>query len=240
MQVRIFDDAGLLAVEGAKLTAQALTQDPQMAITVATGRSPIALYEQLAKLRRRGQVDTDTVKVFQLDTYLGIPEDDPRSLWRWMEEAFLRPLDIGNDRAGKFDAMTQDVTAECRRYDGAIAASGGLGLAVLGLGPNGHVAFNEPPSGADAPTRAVTLTADSLNSNAGYWDGLDVPKQGLTLGMAPLLAARKVIFVVTGAHKHAILRKTIEGPVTPDVPASLFQDHPDALVLADRAAWDGP
>lgn len=240
MEIKVLKDAAQLAAEGAKLFADALANEPDMAVAIATGRSPIALYQQLAQLRSQGKTDTSKLTAFQLDTYLGVPDEDRRSLWGWMERAFLDPLEIGRERSQKLDAMARDVAAECRRYDAAIKGAGGLGLAVLGLGPNGHVGFNEPPSDADAPTRAVTLTPESLSSNAGYWGGLsDVPKQGLTMGMVPLLAARKVIFVVTGTHKHFILRQTVESAMTPQVPASLFQSHPDTIILADRAAWDG-
>ncbi|WP_226781705.1 glucosamine-6-phosphate deaminase [Oceaniglobus trochenteri] len=240
MEIRVLPDAAQLAVAGAQAFADALSAEPAMAAAIATGRSPIALYEQLAQMQQDGRADTGQMRAFQLDTYLGVPDDDRRSLWGWMERAFVTPLGISPDRVEKIDAMAPDIAAECRRYDAAIAAAGGLGLAILGLGPNGHVGFNEPPSPADAPTRTVALTPESLNSNAGYWGGLDqVPAHGVTMGMAPLLAARRVILVVTGAHKHKILRRAVEGPATPDVPASLFQSHPGTVVLADKAAWVG-
>ena len=119
-------------------------------------------------------------------------------------------------------------------------ARSGVDLAVLGLGPNGHLGFNEPPSGRDAPTRVVELAPESIRSNARYWGSEDdVPRRAVTAGMSVLMAARTVILVVAGASKRAILREVLEGPVTERVPASFLQRHPRAVVLADRAALDG-
>ena len=240
MKIEIVPDAAALAIEGAGIFAQALADDPALNAVIATGRSPIALYQQLAALKAAGKADTSRMRAFQLDTYLGVPDDDRRSLWGWMDRAFIRPLGIDPARTEKLDAMAEDVNHECRRYDQLIADAGGLGLAILGLGPNGHIGFNEPPSAADAPTRVVPLTPESLSSNAGYWGGLgEVPRYGITMGMAPLLASRKVLLVVTGAHKHFILRQVVEGTPGPHVPASLLREHRDTIVLADRAAWEG-
>lgn len=146
MKIQVLPDAESLAIEGAKIFAQALAEDPSLNAAIATGRSPIALYQQLAAMKAAGQADTSQMRAFQLDTYLGVPDDDRRSLWGWMDRAFVQPLGIDLARTEKLDAMAEDVEAECRRYDQAIADAGGLGLAILGLGPNGHIGFNEPPS----------------------------------------------------------------------------------------------
>ena len=157
-----------------------------------------------------------------------------------MRRAFVEPLGLRPDQVERLDADAADPAAEGRRFDERIAAAGGLGLAVLGLGPNGHLGFNEPPSAPDAPSRAVALTPDSLRSNAAYWGGEDrVPREAMTMGLGPILGARRVLLLVTGAHKHRVLRAAVEGPVGPDLPASFLQDHPGAVVVADRAAWDG-
>ena len=235
----MLDGADAVAERGAERVAAWLAEEPALNAAIATGRSPIALYARLAAMRAAGAVRTDEMVPFQLDAYLGVPDDDPRSLWAWMERDFLAPLRIGAERARRFDALAADPDAECERYERELAGAGGLGLAVLGLGPNGHLGFNEPPSGPDAPTRPVTLTPESLASNRAYWGGRSVPERGLTLGMSALLAARRVLLVVTGAHKREILRRSVEGPPDERVPASWLQRHRGAIVLADRAAWDG-
>lgn len=240
MQRHILADADAVADAGARLFARALAEEPALPAVIATGNSPMALYARLAALQAAGETDARAMTAFQLDTYTGIPDDDPRSLWGWMERAFVSPLGLRAHQIRRLDGMAPDPQAECARLDAAVAASGGLGLAVLGLGPNGHLGFNEPGSAADAPSRPVRLTAESLQSNAAYWGGEGrVPRHALTMGMAPLLAARRILLVVTGAHKHAILRATVEGPVSAAVPASFLQALPQAVVLADRAAWEG-
>jgi glucosamine-6-phosphate deaminase len=157
-----------------------------------------------------------------------------------MRRAFVEPMGLAPRQTRRLDATAADPAAECARFDRAIADAGGLGLAVLGLGPNGHLGFNEPPCPADAPSRLVELSPGSVASNAAYWGSEDrVPRRALTMGMAPILAARRILLVVSGDHKHAILRRTVKGPVGPDVPASWLQRHPRATVVADRAAWEG-
>ena len=140
------------------------------------------------------------------------------------------------DRLVRFHANASDPNADCRDFESHLAGWGGIDLAVLGLGPNGHLGFNEPPSPADAPTRVVELTAESLESNAPYWNGLEVPRRAITAGMDLILASRRVLLLVSGEHKRGILRRTLLGPITPDVPASLLR-HANLTVIADRAAW---
>lgn len=240
MELLVLPDAEAVAVEGARRFAAALAEDPALAAVLATGRSPLALYDRLAAMRAAGEVDAGRMTAVQLDEYLGIAEDDPRSLWGWMRQAFVEPMGLRASQLRRLDGTAADPQAECARFDAAVAATGGLGLAVLGLGPNGHLGFNEPPSDADAPSRPVALTPESVRSNAAYWGGEErVPRRALTMGMAPILAARTVFLVVTGAHKRAVLRAAVEGPVGPALPASFLQRHPGAVVLADRAAWGG-
>lgn len=240
MELVVLPDAEAVARAGADHVARALLEEPDLPVAVATGHSPLALYERLARMREAGAVDTSRLTAFQLDAYKGTPDDDPRSLWGWMERAFVVPLGLRPDQVRRLDADAADPAAEGRRFDRAIEAAGGLGLAILGLGPNGHLGFNEPPSAPDAPSRPVRLTPESVRSNAAYWGGEDrVPREAMTMGLAPLLAARRILVVAIGAHKHAILRRAVEGPVGPEVPASWLQGSPRATVIADRAAWDG-
>lgn len=240
MEVVVLPDAHAVAEDGARRMAQALREEPGLAVAVATGNSPVALYARLAELQARGEADASRLRPVQLDEYRDLGEDDPRALWGWMERAFLAPLGLDPARALRLDGNAPDAVAECARMDRALAAAGGLGLAVLGLGPNGHLGFNEPPSGPDAPTRPVALTAESVRSNAVYWGGEErVPRRAVTLGMRPLLDARRILLVVTGAAKHGVLRRAVEEAPTPLLPASFLQDHPRAVAICDRAAWEG-
>ena len=240
MELVVLPDHEAMSARGAALLAEALAEEPALAATVATGNTPMGLYARLAAMQARGEAEARGMLCFLLDDYLGVPADDPRSLWGWLLRGFAEPLGLPPDRVRRLDGTAPDPDAECARFEAELARAGGLGLALLGLGPNGHLGFNEPPCGPDAPTRVVALAPETVESNAAYWGGPErVPRRGLTLGLAPLLAARRVLLVVSGASKHAVLRRAVEGPAGPDVPASWLGGHPRCTVLADRAAWDG-
>jgi glucosamine-6-phosphate deaminase len=237
----IVEDHEALSRRGADWLAEAIEAKPEASIVVATGDTPMGVYRELAECRARGLVETSRLRIFQLDAYLGLAPDDRRSLFGWMRRSFLEPLGIPDGNVVRLAGDTADPWEACRAYDATARALGGFDLSVLGLGPNGHLGFNEPPSPPDAPTRVVHLTPESVASNARYWGGENqVPRQALTCGMDLLLSARRTLLLVSGAHKHEILHRTVAGPQTPEVPASYLQSAPEVTVLADRAAWEGP
>lgn len=237
MELLIVEDYADLNRVAAERMAAIVVAKPDASMVLATGNTPMGAYAELARLRVAGRFDTSRIRPFQLDAYLGIALDDDRSLYGWLKKSFLDPLEIAQSRVVMLPDDTIDPAGACAAYDAAVAAIGGFDLSVLGLGPNGHLGFNEPPSPADAPTRRITLTEASLDSNAGYWGGRDrVPREAITCGMRQLLAARQTLLLVSGAHKRGILRATLHGPMTPDVPASLLRLAPNVTVIADRAA----
>ena len=237
MRVRVVAvaDYRALSVAGADAIAEVVGAKPSAAVAVATGNTPLGAYDELAARHRRGELATARLRVFQLDDYVGVRPDDPRSLYGWMKRAFVDPLGVPPERVVRLAGDAADPAAACAAYAQAVREAGGLDLAILGLGMNGHLGFNEPPSGPEAPTRLVRLARASLESNARYW-GLGSPSAALTAGMTTILAARRILLVVIGASKRAILEAAVDGPITPDVPASLLRTHPDVTVLADREA----
>ena len=232
LNLLVFPDPAALAVAAADLIAAEVQARPELNILVATGSTPMATYAELARRMQAGTLDMNQVTAVQLDEYLGLEADDPRSLWSWMGRSFTGPL--GVTRTVRLNAAGADPKRACADYDAALMALGGIGLAVLGLGPNGHLGFNEPPSPASAPTRRVDLTPQSRASNRAYW-GQDVPEQALTAGMNVILGARTTLLLVTGTHKRGVLREVLNGPQTSDLPASLLAGE-GVSVLADRAA----
>jgi glucosamine-6-phosphate deaminase len=240
MYLEVVEDYAALSRRGAEAVAALVRGRPEAALLLATGETPMGIYRELAGWRQRGELDTGWLRVFQLDEYWGLGPADRRSLYGWTRRAILEPLAIAPERFVRLAGDATDAVAECRAYDGAVAAAGGFDLALLGLGPNGHLGFNEPPAGPELPSRRVDLSEASIESNARYWGGRnEVPRQALTAGMAQLLAARQIVLVVSGAHKAAILRRALAGPPSPAVPASYLQLASSALILADRAAASG-
>ena len=240
MDLIIVDDYEALSRAGADWLVEAIQVKPDANIVVATGETPMGVYRELAERRSRGLIDTSRLHVFELDAYLGLPPDDRRSLFGWARRSFIEPLGIPEANIVRLASDAPTAVEACRVYDAAVRRAGGFDISILGLGPNGHLGFNEPPSLPDASTRIVDLTPESIKSNARYWVGEEVvPRQALTCGMDLLLSARRTLLVVSGVHKHEVLHRVIEGPQTPDVPASYLQSASDVTVLADRAAWQG-
>jgi glucosamine-6-phosphate deaminase len=237
-RILVVEDPAELSRAGADLVAAAIEATPAAMVVVATGRTPMGLYRELASRRRSGLCDTTRVTVFQLDEYLGLSPGDRRSLFGWMRRSFLEPLAILGDRVVRLP-VDGEVGRACAAFDRTLEARGGLDLAILGLGPNGHLGFNEPPSSRDAPTRDVDLAPATIRANAGYWgDIADVPTRAVTMGMAQLLSARTIVLVVSGEEKRSILHRTLEGPVGAAVPASFLREvGSNVTVIADRGAW---
>jgi glucosamine-6-phosphate deaminase len=237
MHVVLVDNYESLSRAGADLVTAAIAAKPDASLLVATGDTPMGMYQELAARYRHGQLDTSQLRVFQLDAYLGLAPTDRRALYGWTLRAFVDPLGIAHERVVRLAGDAADPQAACDAYSAAVRAAGGFDLAILGLGPNGHLGFNEPPAPADAPTRVVELSEASMVSNARYWGGRDqVPTQAMTCGMDLLLAARLVVLLVSGEHKRAILARTLRGPITPDVPASFLRTVANTTVIADRDA----
>lgn len=229
-------DHHAVAQAAADEIASCLSARPGTLLLAATGHTPMDTYAELARRRATGTLDTSRLRVAQLDEYLGVPLADPRSLQAWTRRAVVEPLGIGEDRFIGLDAMAKPAEA-CAAYDQALADAGGADLALLGLGPNGHLGFNEPGSDAAAPTRRVALAPESIESNARYWGSTDaVPREALTAGMSVIMAARRVVLVVTGTRKQGVLRRLLDEPPSDDLPASWLRQHPWAMVLADREA----
>ena len=240
MDLIIVDNYDALSHAGADWLVNAIHSKPDAAIVVATGETPMGVYRELAERRARGLIDTSMLHVFQLDAYVGLVADDRRSLYGWMRRSFIDPLGIPEENVVRLVGDDPDPWESCRRYEAVVREAEGFDISILGLGPNGHLGFNEPPSPPKAHTRLVDLTQESILSNERYWGDEDqVPRQALTCGMDLLLASRQTLLVVSGAHKHQILHRTIEGPQTPEVPASYLQSAPNVIIMADRAAWKG-
>lgn len=218
--------------------AECLAMDPALVLGLPTGRTPIPMYRALVKLHQDARADFSQATTFNLDEFVGLAPTHPGSYRAFMERHLFSHVNIDRARVHLPRGDARHPREEAARYDAAIAAAGGLDIAVLGIGANGHIGFNEPSDALPARTNLVTLTKGSRAGNASAFGGQisRVPKQAISMGVGTILSARHVLLIATGAGKAAIVRKALEGPITTRVPASLLQLHPRAVVVLDRAA----
>jgi glucosamine-6-phosphate deaminase len=235
--VTVFEDAHAAAHVVAARIIDAIVATPALVLGLATGRTPIPLYAELAKTSAERSVDWSQVTTFNLDEFVGIPPDHPGSYRQFMEQHLFRHVNVRRDRINFLDGL-RDPGEECRRYEGAIVAAGGIDIQVLGIGTNGHIGFNEPGPELQSRTHRVSLRAESRRSNATLFAGdvSKVPAEALSMGMATILQARSLVLLANGQSKAACIARAVNGPLTTQLPASFLQLHHDAEVVLDRGA----
>lgn len=226
-----------VAVMAANRVARVLSVDPAAVISLPTGSTPLGMFREILRRVGKGSMDISKMNLFLLDEYLGQTREDEASLTNWLVKEFLGPGNIG-EHVHYVPADSADPDAAALEYEAELAALGGLRLAVLGLGPNGHIAFNEPGSAADSRTRVLALTPESLDQSSAYWNGREaIPAMAMTVGVGTLLEADQIVLIVTGDNKAEILRRALEEPMSSDVPASWLRLAGSRLeVIADKAA----
>ena len=239
-QLRVMPDERSLAEAGAEIVCEVVRAVPNAVVTFATGESAKPIYRALAERVDRGEVDLSHVRVFELDGYLGIPLDDRRSLYAWLMRDVIVPLRIPEASVTRLRGEADDPDAACREYDRALDSAGGYDLAVLGLGPNGHVAFNEPPADPDSDAHVVDVTDESVESAVRYWGSREeVPRRAITTGLKRLIAAHRVLLVARGEAKRAALERALEGGADPMTPASFLNRSAHATFLTDLPMGQG-
>jgi len=236
MEVVILPSAAEVCAAGAELVARLVAGKPEAVLGLPTGATPRALYADLVRRHRDEGLSFARVTTFNLDEYVGIAPDHPGSFRRYMDEVLFSQVDLSPSRAHVPDGLAADVPASAAAYEAAIAAAGGLDLVLLGLGGDGHVAFNEPTSSLASRTRIKTLSAASRAANQAAFGRDPVPRHVVTMGVATILEAHRCVLLATGARKAPALAAMVEGPVTSMVPASALQLHARATVLCDEAA----
>jgi glucosamine-6-phosphate deaminase len=237
-RITVVEDYDAVGRRAANVVAETVAAKPTAAITVPTGSTPTGMYEELVDRISKGTADFSHVQVFCLDDYLGQTPTDEASLTKLLIREFLEPGKIADENVHFIPTTADDPHAAAEAYEQEIANVGGLDLAVVGLGPNGHIAFNEPGSGPDARTRVIELTQESRDQNAAYYeDGAVIPDKAITMGLGTILGARRIVMIVSGASKAEIVRETLEGPMTSDVPGSWLRLAGDRLeVVLDKEA----
>lgn len=218
------------------ISAQIITK-PNCVLGLATGSSPIGTYDQLVEWYEKGDLDFSQVSSVNLDEYRGLDHNHDQSYYYFMHEHLFDRINIDPANTNVPDGTEPDAEKECRRYEELIASYGGVDLQLLGLGHNGHIGFNEPAPAFDKETHCVDLTESTIEANKRFFASADdVPRQAYTMGIGTIMKAKKILVVVSGEDKAEIVAKAFYGDVTPEVPASILQFHPDVTVVVDEAA----
>jgi len=226
--VKTIDEMGMIA---AAIFESEIRKKPDIVLGLATGSSPISLYKELAKLHQEDELDFSKVRTVNLDEYVGLNGEHPQSYRRFMNENLFDHINIDKKNTHVPNGMANDLAQECKRYDDLIEELGGIDVQLLGIGPNGHIGFNEPSDEFSNCTQAVPLAKATIDANARFFeDESEVPREAITLDIKHIMHARKIVLIAT-ANKEEILKKALFGNITPRVPASALQLHREVTVI---------
>ena len=226
-----------MSEKAARIIAAQVIVKPECVLGLATGSSPIGTYKGLVDRYKAGKISFAGVTTVNLDEYKGLSGTHDQSYRYFMQHNLFDHINVKPENTNVPNGLAEDPEAECARYDQIIDSLGGTDIQVLGMGHNGHIGFNEPADYFPLGTHVVDLTDTTINANARFFATRDdVPKQALTMGVKNIMQSRHILVVVSGTDKAPIVKKAFFGPVTPQVPASILQLHPNVSIVADEAA----
>ncbi|CCQ11792.1 Glucosamine-6-phosphate deaminase [Pseudoalteromonas luteoviolacea B = ATCC 29581] len=237
MQIVILKDAQEVARYGADIFTTQLQRKAESVLGLATGSTPVALYQELITRNKAGLINFSEASTFNLDEYLGLNGEHPQSYRYFMNEQLFNHINIDKDRTHVPPGDAKNPVVACQEYEAKIAAAGGVDIQLLGIGRNGHIGFNEPSSGLTSRTRVKTLTKATIDDNARFFTADEYqPHLSITMGIGTILDAKKVVLLATGKNKAEAVKAMVEGPLTAACPASALQLHRDAVIVVDLDA----
>lgn len=236
MEVKIFNDAQEIAVAAADLFINIINEKKDAVLGLATGATPVPTYGKLIEAYEAGKVSFKDVTTFNLDEYCDLPKDDKNSYYTFMHENLFDKVDVKEENVNFLDGNAEDWEQESKRYSDAMAAAGGIDIQLLGIGTNGHIGFNEPADAFTDESFKVTLTQSTIDSNQKYFGDVPMPRYALTMGIGSIMRAKKILLIATGESKAQAIKGMIQGGVTPQLPASVLNEHDDVVIMLDKAA----
>lgn len=237
MRIYKATDYNDMSRKAANIISAQIILKPNCVLGLATGSSPIGIYKQLIEWYHKGDLNFSEVKTVNLDEYKGVSDDNPQSYHYFMNHNFFQHINIDSKNTNLPDGLALDTEQECKRFNEVITQLGGIDLQLLGIGHNGHIGFNEPGESFEKGTHCVELTFSTLEANSRlFGEGEQMPTHAYTMGIKTIMLAKKILLVVSGEEKAEILAKALTGPITPSVPASILQLHPDFTVVVDAEA----
>jgi glucosamine-6-phosphate deaminase len=234
MKMKIINakDYSDMSRKAANVISAQVILNPNCVLGLATGSSPIGTYEQLIEWYHKGDLDFSGVTTINLDEYYGLDGSNDQSYRNFMNQILFSKVNIKTENTHLPDGKAKDIDEECKRYDDLISSVGGIDLQLLGIGMNGHIGFNEPGGTFEKTTHCVNLKESTIEANKRFFNNIDeVPRQAFTMGIKSIMQAKKILLIANGEEKKEILEKALFGPVTPEVPASILQLHPDLVVV---------
>lgn len=223
--------------KAANIISAQVIMKPDCVLGLATGSTPVGTYAQLVEWYKKGDLDFAKVSTVNLDEYRGLTHSDSQSYYYFMQENLFKHVNIREDATFVPDGTNLDAAAACAAHEEIIRSLGGIDLQLLGLGNNGHIGFNEPGAAFEKETHCVDLTKSTIEANSRFFDSIEqVPTQAYTMGIRTIMQAKRILIVANGEAKADAVAKAFWGPVTPEVPGSILQMHPNVTVVADEAA----
>ncbi len=237
MRIYVTEDYNAMSRRVASILAAQVMLKPDCVLGLATGSTPVGAYKQLVEWYKKGDLDFAQVRSINLDEYVGLAPTHDQSYRYFMQHNLFDHVNIVPANTNVPNGLAEDAAEECRRYNEVIHTLGPIDLQLLGMGHNGHIGFNEPADAFELETHVVDLTDTTIQANARFFASADeVPRQAMTMGIQTIMQAKKVLVAVSGKDKAEIVKKAFTGPVTPNVPASILQMHPDVILVGDKAA----
>lgn len=236
MDIKIFNNAAEIADAAAQLYKEIIENKPNAVLGLATGATPVPTYQKLIELYNKGEISFKQVTTFNLDEYCDLDKHDKNSYYTFMHENLFNHVDIKEENVNFLDGNAKDCDAESKRYAEAIKAAGGIDLQLLGIGTNGHIAFNEPADKFTDEAFKVTLTQSTIDSNQKYFGDVPMPKYAMTMGIGSIMRSKKILLIATGESKAKAVKAMVSGEITPQIPCSILNEHKDVIIMLDKAA----
>lgn len=237
MKVIVTKNYDELSKVAANEMANIIRNNPKAILGLATGGSPVGMYKELIKMNQSGEIDFSKVTTVNLDEYVGLSGDHPQSYRYFMNNTLFNHINIDKKNTYVPNGLAENIEEECKNYDAKIAELGGTDVQLLGVGNNGHIAFNEPDSSLVSGTHLTGLTEDTIKANARFFDTIDeVPKTALTMGLGGIMKSKKIIVIASGESKAEAVRGMVSGKISTNMPASMLQMHRDVVVIVDEDA----
>ncbi|MDD4125713.1 MAG: glucosamine-6-phosphate deaminase [Eubacteriales bacterium] len=240
MKLIVCENYGEMSEKGAKIIAELLKAKPNCILGLATGSTPVGMYEELVKMNKAGEITFKDVTTYNLDEYYPLAPDHDQSYRYFMNHNLFNHVDIDKSRTHVPNGLAGDPAAEGEAYDKAIENAGYTDLQVLGVGQNGHIGFNEPEEELYVGTHLTALTENTIEANARFFASKDdVPTRAITMGMGSIMKARTILVLAGGKNKHFVVSKMLDDRITAFVPATLLKLHKDVILICDKAAYEG-